>query len=244
MQTKQIIGLVALIAVVLIAVAALIISVKTRSDPRSALRIATTHTFSSFDPPTPGEKSLPAQTIKFEQADLAQVLNLYAEISGRSVIRGENVPEAKITFSNQTPMNSVEVLQALDTVLAAQGITTVILGTQFVKIVSEKDAAKEAVPVIELQPNQLPDSSSYLMYIVKMKKVNPSGAIPALQPFQKLPQAILAIDSGGGGRPASKANIPNLPVFFSAKEGGLLIFRDYSSNVRRMLQVLEKLEEQ
>ena len=54
----------------------------------------------------------------FEQVDLVQVLNLYADISGRSIVRGANLPDVKITFSNQTPMTRVEVLQALDTVFA------------------------------------------------------------------------------------------------------------------------------
>src|SRR4051794_40789802 len=93
---------------------------KQRPDPKSALRSAGATTLSSFDPPTPGEKTMAARSIKFEQADLAQVLDLYADVSGRSIIRGGNLPDVKITFSNQTPMRAVEVLQALDTVLAAQ----------------------------------------------------------------------------------------------------------------------------
>src|SRR5512138_3766454 len=88
-----------------------------RPDPKSALRVASVRRFSGFDPPTPGEELTPASAIKFEEAELAQVLNLYAETSGRSVIRGANVPEVKVTFSNQTPMSAVELLQALDTVL-------------------------------------------------------------------------------------------------------------------------------
>src|SRR2546430_10501005 len=44
-----------------------------------------------------------------------------SDISGRSIIRAPNLPDVKVTFSNQTPMTSVEALQALDTVLAAQG---------------------------------------------------------------------------------------------------------------------------
>jgi hypothetical protein len=72
-------------------------------DPKSALRVASARTFSSFDPPTPGEKLTPAWAIQFEQAELAQVLNAYAEISGRSIIRATNLPDTQITFSNQTP---------------------------------------------------------------------------------------------------------------------------------------------
>ena len=215
-----------------------------RPDHKSAQDSTATRTLSSFDPPTPGEKLIAAQTIKFEQADLAEVLNLYAQISGRSVIRGGNVPDVKITFSNQKPMSAVEALQALDTVLAAEGITTVFLGTQYVKVVPEKFATTEPGPVIELPPDQLPDSSSFLIYIVKLKNVPASRASAAVTPFAKLPASIIAVGSPSASRPSSKTNLLNLPVIFGAKENNLLILRDYSSNVRRMLQVLEKLEQQ
>ena len=215
---------------------------KQRAEPKSAVRTAGARTFSSFDPPAPGEKVLPAQTIKFEQADLAKVLNLYAEISGRSIILSGNLPNnIKVTFSNQTPMTAVEALQALDTVLAAQDIAMIFLGTQYVKAVPAGTACTEPAPVVDLRPDQLPDSSSFVIYIVKLKKVTASDAAPALQPFAKLPNSIIGI--GGGSRPPPGSKLPNLSTIIG-KDHGVLILRDYSSNVRRMLQVLEKLEQQ
>lgn len=216
---------------------------KQRPDPKSALRVAGARTLSSFDPPTPGEKLTPPQTIKFEQAELAQVLKFYAETSGRSIIRAGNLPEEKITFSNQTPMTPVEILQALDTVLAAQGIAMVFLGTQYVKAVPAKEANLEPGPVVELKPEQLPDSSSYLIYIVTLKKTPSSRAAMAVQPFARLPNSILGISLGDRNSPSSKGNLSNLPSTIFGEKGDILILRDYSSNVRRMLQVLEKMEQ-
>ena len=218
---------------------------KQSPDPQSALRIAGARTLSSFDPPTPGEKPRPPQAIKFEQAELDAVLKLYAEISGRSIIRAANLPEAKITFANQTPMTAVEILQALDTVLASSGITTVFLGTQYVKVVSSKDASQESGPIIELEPNQLPDSSSFMIYIVKVKNVPSFQIAGALQPFAKLPNSIIVIGSGGNNPRAAKSNVPSIipSTLFGPRDANLLILRDYSSNVRRMLQVVEKLDQ-
>jgi type II secretory pathway component GspD/PulD (secretin) len=215
-----------------------------RPDAKSALRIAGARTLSSFDPPVAGEKVTPAKAIKLENAELAQVLSLYAEVSGRSVIRGANLPDVKITFSNQTPMSAVEVLQALDTVLAAEGIAMVFLGTQYVKAVPAEKAHLEPGPVVELQPEQLPESSSFLIYIVKLKNVTASEAAPAVQPFARLPNSIMPIGGGSRSRPQPGAALANLPAILGAKDYSILIFRDYSSNVRRMLQVLEKLEQQ
>jgi type II secretory pathway component GspD/PulD (secretin) len=217
-----------------------------RPDLKSALRVAAARTLSSFDPPAPGDKLTPAGMIKFEQAELAQVLKVYEEISGRSIIRAGSLPDVKITFSNQTPMTGVEILQALDTVLAAQGITTVFLGTQYVKMVPAKEAPMESAPIIELQPAQLPDSSSYLIYIVKTKNIRPSQVTAALQPFAKMPNSIIAIDGARNRPPPTKANgpAPILPTsLFGIKDNGIFILRDYSSNVRRMLQVLDQMDQ-
>jgi type II secretory pathway component GspD/PulD (secretin) len=213
---------------------------KQQPDPKSALRVTVARTFSSFDPPTPGEKVMAANLIKFEQAELAQVLKIYGEISGRSIIRAPNLPDIKVTFSNQTPMTAVEALQALDTVLAAQGVTMVFLGTHYVKAVSATEAHLEPGPIVELKPEQLPDSSSFLIYIVKLKDGKGSQAPHALQPFAKFPNSIIMI---GGSLPPSKSGLPNLPASLFGSKDDLLVLRDYSSNVRRMLQVLEKMEE-
>jgi hypothetical protein len=74
--------------------------------------------------------------------------------------------------------------------------------------------------------------------------VKPSDAVPALMPFAKLPNSVIAIDPGLGRRPSAAGILTNLPGVSTASDRGLLIFRDYSSNVRRMVQVLEKLEAQ
>lgn len=203
---------------------------------------AVPQTVSSFDLPRAGEKILTAGTLKFEQADLTSVMNTYAGISGRSVVYGTNLPEARITFVNQTPMSAPTAMQALDTVLAAQGMTTVLIGAQYVKVVRTKDAYAEPGPIIDLQPDQLPESSSFLIYIVKSKKVSVSQAVPALSPFTKLPNGIVAIGPQDSKKKSSNSNLPNFPISFGPDDT-VFIFRDYSSNVRQMLKVLDTLEE-
>jgi type II secretory pathway component GspD/PulD (secretin) len=110
-------------------------------------------------------------------------------------------------------------LQALDSVLAQNGITMVYMGTKFVKAVTSSQAMAEAPPIIDLPADQLPESSSYMTYIVELTSANPGEVAPALQPFARMPNSIVAINSSG-----------------------LLILRDYSSNIRRMLRVLAKMD--
>ena len=70
-----------------------------------------------------------AGMLKLADADLEQVLNLYQELSARTVIRGTNLPPVKISLHNQTPLTRVETLQLLDTALVQNGITMVLVGT-------------------------------------------------------------------------------------------------------------------
>jgi type II secretory pathway component GspD/PulD (secretin) len=181
---------------------------------------AEARTLSSFDLPDANEERIPRAAIKFESIDVGEVLKLYQEISGRSIIRAATVPNAAVSFVNQTPLTRTEALQALDNVLAAQGITMIYLGTKYVKAVPAKEAPGEAGPVIELAPEHLPESSSYLTYIVPLKNRTPEEAVIGLQPFAKMPNSIIA-----------------------TRGSDVIILRDYSINVRRMLQVLERIEQ-
>jgi len=176
-------------------------------------------TFSSFDLPGRDAELMPRGSIKFENIDLSEVLKFYQEISGRSMIRSPALPNMTISFVNETSLTRVEALQALDNVLAAHGVTMVYLGTKYVKAVPAKEAPGEAAPVIELAAEHLPESSSYLAYYVELKNRTAEEATSALQPFAKMPNSIIGV-----------------------RGSDVIVLRDYSTNVRRMLQVLEKIE--
>jgi type II secretory pathway component GspD/PulD (secretin) len=177
-------------------------------------------TYSSFDLPTrrAAQTELAAGSLNLQSADLDQVLSIYQELSGRTVIRGP-LPRPAITVRNQTPLTRVQALQLLDTALAQNGIAMVLAGDTAVKAVPNAMAASEGPPEITLPWEALPDSSSFMSRTVHLKKVRASELVPALMPFAKTPNALLPIDAGN-----------------------LLIIRDYSANVRRMLQVLQELE--
>jgi len=113
----------------------------------------------------------------------------------------------------------VEALQALDTVLAVNGVVMVYLGTKYVKAVTPREAALEPGPIVELPPDRLPDSSSFLIHVVKLKRLAPAEAVAVAQPFARLPNSIVGV-----------------------KGSDVLILRDYSANVPRMGQVLEEIE--
>jgi type II secretory pathway component GspD/PulD (secretin) len=177
-------------------------------------------TFSSFDIPAhgAGKEVIAAGTINFQNAELEQVLALYQELSRRSVIRGA-LPHLTITVRNETPLTRVEALQLLDTVLAENGIAMVLAGETAVKAVPQAMAITEAPPEITLPPEELPDSDSFMSRTVRLKKVKAVEVMAVLMPLTKTSNALLPIQSEN-----------------------LLVIRDYSANVKRMLKMLQELE--
>jgi general secretion pathway protein D len=177
-------------------------------------------TLSSFDIPTSraGQPEMASGMINFQNADLLQVLDIYQELSGRTVIRGP-LPHVTISVRNQTPLTRIQALQLLDTVLAENGIAMVLAGDTAVKAVPAAQAASEAPPNITLPLEALPESGSFMSRTVQLKKIRAVEVMPVLQPLVKTPNALLPIDSSNQ-----------------------LIIRDYSANVRRMLQLLQELE--
>ena len=171
-------------------------------------------TFSSFDRPVNARREIAAGSIQFNEADVRLVFDLYQELSARSLIYSARVPKnIKVTFRNNSALSRTQALQALDTVLAAQGIVMVYSG-------AAAEAASEAPPSLDIPWRELPDSGSFLSYTVRLKNIDASVAISSLQPFARLPNSIIG----------NRAN-------------NMLILRDLSSNVRRMLEVLEQMEE-
>lgn len=176
-------------------------------------------TFSRFDPVESGGRSYGRDEINFNRIDLTHFLVVYQDISGRTVIHPANLPSPTFSLRNQQPVTRIEALQLFDTTLAANNITMVLVGEDAVKALPAPVATREPGPVINLPADQLPESSSYMVRTVHLKRVKAVELIPLLQPFAGLPNNMIA------------SNDPNL-----------LILRDYSANIRAMLKLIEEVE--
>jgi hypothetical protein len=198
-------------------------------------------TLTSFDSAPADEQPAPAHSINFKDASLDDVLDLYAKTSHRSIIRGQELPATKFTFSNETPMTRVKVLQALDTLLAAHGIVTVPEGTDYIKVLNEREGGRETPPMFTGSPDQLPDSSSLVIYAREVK--SDQSIVQSITPFAHLPNSIIYIP-GERATAAAKAMpmVAQVQKALGPKPRAILILRDYSSNIRKMLQVLDTVQ--
>jgi len=172
---------------------------------------------------TPGESTaggaeIPAYSYNLQGVEVNQVLDLYADLVGRTVLRA-GLPQASIVLHTQSLLTRSEAIQALQAVLALNGISLINIGDKFVKALPSSDAPGAGAAFNQQTAAQLPDLGSYVTHIVQLKYVKPSEMIPIIQPFAKLQNSILAIDSNG-----------------------ILVLRDYAENVKRMLEMIDQID--
>jgi type II secretory pathway component GspD/PulD (secretin) len=198
---------------------------------------------SSFDQPVgwAGKKVFDPGQIEFKEADLTQVLEFYKKVSGRPVQRGTNLTKVTVTLRNETPLNRVETLQLLDTALALNRVRMVLEDDGTMKAMDWAPGTNEAAPKMSASLDSLPDSSSYLSVRVRLKNAGRAVVISALRPFSNLPASVTVTEY------VSFLGIPVCPARWIAGRGkssgvlplvNVVTLRDYSSNVRQMLQFL------
>ncbi len=170
-------------------------------------------------PGAPPEEMIAPGMIDFRAVDVNQVLQLYAEWVNRTVLRPATLPAPTITLKSQTPLTRREAIQALDAVLALNGISMINVGDKFVKAVPQTSANQEGAPFYKGTGAQLPDMGQYITHIVQLKYLKPSEVVPVLQPFAKLPNSILPVESSQ-----------------------ILVLRDNAENVKRMMEMIDNID--
>ena len=164
------------------------------------------------------DEVVPAGTINFQGVELNVVLTIYAQYVGRTLIRG-TLPDAKIILKTETPLTKSEVIQALQAVLALNGISVIPVGEKFVKVVPSDQANAAGAEIDHSGATNLPNMGSYVTHITQLKYVKPSLMMPLIAPFSKLQNSIFAID-----------------------DNGILVIRDYAENVKRMLEMIAQID--
>jgi general secretion pathway protein D len=159
----------------------------------------------------------------FPGVPIEQLLDIYAELVGRTLLRANAGPSSvpsttTITLKTQTKLTRSEAIVALETILGMNGITIVPIGDKFAKVVTEA-GAPEAGGLISTNTNNLPIAGKFITQIVQLKYVDPKDLVDALKPFSKTPQSIIVIPSTD-----------------------TLILRDYAENVGRMLEMVDKID--
>jgi len=163
---------------------------------------------------------IPMADLQLVNMPLEQFLEIYANYVNRTILRAAALPNLNVTLQAQTPLTVVEAIQAMDSVLSLNGYTTIPVGEKFVTFVPSANALQEgaAFSIID-SADELPEANQYITHIKQLKHILPSEAVPMLTPMAKNAAGIVALD-------VSKT----------------LVLRDNSSNIKRMLELLERID--
>jgi len=117
------------------------------------------------DPAPAAEKPngrFPPGLLKFNEADISQVLEIYQELAGRTLLLATSIPHIKITIRTQTECQRSEVIGALETILGLGDVSVFPHQAKFV-IVQPSTLAeppkefvsnRDAVQTIETEVNR------------------------------------------------------------------------------------------
>ena len=161
-----------------------------------------------------------ANVIKFQELDLSSFLDFYAELTGKTLLKSPQVPlTTKVTVRNTTALTKEEAIDALNTILGLNQIAMIPEGEKFIKVIPQGGVAQEATPFTTNSYNELRDAQVPLAQIITLKNLTPEDAVSILTPYAKLPGGLIGV-----------------------KGSPVLVIRDYSENVKRMMEILERVD--
>ncbi|MEO7300073.1 MAG: secretin N-terminal domain-containing protein [Verrucomicrobiota bacterium] len=197
-----------------------------RTIPTQTTNSATLPAFPTFpvrkSPALTNSTTNDAATIEFnfQAMPLEQILEQYGKLVGRTLLRGVGlVPTLPITLRTESPLTRTEAITALETILAMNGVTFVAIGDKFAKVVLEAQAGTAGGKFSDTEPEDLQEAGKYVTQIIPLKFAAVQEVQAAVGLFAKSPASVIAL-------PTSNT----------------LIIRDYSENVKRIMEMIAKID--
>jgi general secretion pathway protein D len=155
-------------------------------------------------------------TPNYKDADLGQIIQAVSEVTGKNFIVDPRV-NAKVTMLSSTPMSPGAFYEAFLSVLQVYGYVAVPAG-KVIKIVPNTDSRQ--LPSRDL-PDQINSTSDELVtQIITLKNISAAQLVPLLRPL-----------------------VPQYGQLAAYAAGNMLIISDRSSNVSRILRIVERMDE-
>lgn len=197
-------------------------SMQPQSSPRvaaaltAALLVAATLCAAAPPAPQPRPQDGPTITPNYKDADLSQIIQAVAEVTGKNFIIDPRV-NAKVTMLSATPMSPAAFYEAFLSVLQVYGYVAVPAG-KVIKIVPNTDARQ--LPANDLPENVSSTSDEIVTQVVSLKNVSAAQLVPMLRPL-----------------------MPQYAQLAAYAAGNMLILSDRASNVNRLVRIIQRMDE-
>jgi general secretion pathway protein D len=158
----------------------------------------------------------PTITPNYKDADLSQIIQAVAEVTGKNFIIDPRV-NAKVTMLSATPMSPAAFYEAFLSVLQVYGYVAVPAG-KVIKIVPNTDARQ--LPSNDLPDNVSATSDEIVTQVITLKNVSAAQLVPMLRPL-----------------------MPQYAQLAAYAAGNMLILSDRASNVNRLVRIIQRMDE-
>lgn len=156
-------------------------------------------------------------TLNFVNTDIDAVITAVGKLTGKNFIIDPRV-KGKVTVITNKPMNRDQVYQVFLSLLSVHGYAA-IPGESAIKIIPDANAKQGSIKTV--QRAQFQDGDELITQVIPIEFINASQLIPILRPL--IPQR---------GHLAANA------------ESNVLIISDTASNVARLLEIIDRIDQQ
>src|SRR5579863_9236696 len=158
----------------------------------------------------------PTITPNYKDADLSQIIQAVAEVTGKNFIIDPRV-NAKVNMLSATPMTPAQFYEAFLAVLQVYGYVAVPAG-KVIKIIPNTD--QRQVPANDLPSSVSSTSDEIVTQVITLKNVSAAQLVPMLRPL-----------------------LPQYAQLAPYASGNMLIISDRASNVNRLIRIIERIDE-
>ena len=125
----------------------------------------------------------PLERVKLRDQDTSLILDMIQAITGRYILRPQNLPQVKINFDSMNVLTKRETLLALESLLAMNGIGITKIDSQFFKAVPATGINAHVPIWIDVLPSSLPPSQRIYVKMFYLKHVSAELMRESLNPF-------------------------------------------------------------
>jgi general secretion pathway protein D len=158
-------------------------------------------------PPQPAVSTAASRTnenmvdsFKLSDGDIDSVLSALEAYTGRTVVRPGTLPTATYSLKITRPISKAELVTALETVLALNGVAVSPMGDRFLKVTALSQAKSETPEMITGSSLDLPPSGRIMTKLFELNFLRVTELVPQIQTF-------MTPGIGGGIVQLEKANV-------------------------------------
>ncbi|HXQ81821.1 MAG TPA: secretin N-terminal domain-containing protein [Opitutaceae bacterium] len=139
-------------------------------------------------------------SFKLSDGDIDAVLGALEIYTGRTIVRPGQLPTATYTLKITRPIPKAELVTALETILALNGVAVSPMGDRFLKVTALSQAKSEAPEMITGSSLDLPPSGRIVTKLFELNFLRVSEFVPQVQSF-------MTPGIGGGIVQLEKSNV-------------------------------------